>query len=610
MIAFQLTVSVTAARQAHTAPILVLPSHTTLVPSSPCRCHWNMTSTLSNTSFATNPPNEGHATTPKSAMEKTSTRNDAGASPRKEDNDNAHVTKLRENDVLLGRGGGTNNHSGNVKFRKLINEHKLRYLAASKVDKPKVAREVVQLWRQMQPPGRFLARKDEDNSEKSNEDNTVWYDVGDKKANAKASQCLRERTPEVMPYLRQLREQQDLSTEQGVMLMRQQQSAAAQGSGAAAYTSDPFAQPRHSSSGGTYSPVMMQNAYPAAGLSPHHVRPGMSGNSPLGPRHVQNTTAGYSPRQQQQQQQAMARMYASSPMGQRNPMAAMPIGPPTVHQPTPPVRPGPPPHLSGRDPAMMEPMDPSVAAFYGDMSDVEYEQSMMIMQQQLEMQQMQLRRMQQQRAMQRAALGQSGQPPSAPVAAFDTALETSGRDAPDANARKPKRTLSMTKPERTHSGLSALRMDGNHELPTTAEDGELTLEEYRQQLEAYISNTQNEDNKDDEDDASDLQDDWEKERASFARRAPNRGVSRSRSRGVDRTKSGASFMSIATGKSDTGMSMVSGFSNLSDLMSAADDDEVQARKVDRTISNQSNLSIMSELTDLSANIDNLSLYED
>jgi hypothetical protein len=44
-----------------------------------------------------------------------------------------HITKPGCNDVLLGRGGGTNNHTGNVKFRQLVNEHKMAYLACSKV---------------------------------------------------------------------------------------------------------------------------------------------------------------------------------------------------------------------------------------------------------------------------------------------------------------------------------------------------------------------------------------------------------------------------------------------------------------------------------------------
>eukprot|EP00542_Grammatophora_oceanica_P013870 CAMPEP_0194029760 /NCGR_PEP_ID=MMETSP0009_2-20130614/3415_1 /TAXON_ID=210454 /ORGANISM="Grammatophora oceanica, Strain CCMP 410" /LENGTH=555 /DNA_ID=CAMNT_0038669527 /DNA_START=495 /DNA_END=2159 /DNA_ORIENTATION=+ len=107
------------------------------------------------------------------------------------------------NDVMCGRGGGTNNHIGNIRFRQLVNEHKLRYLAAPKVDKPKVAMEVVQIWRRLEPPGRFLTKTDA-----SQGDDSLWHDVGDKKAREKASQCLRERTPDVMPFVKQLQEQE------------------------------------------------------------------------------------------------------------------------------------------------------------------------------------------------------------------------------------------------------------------------------------------------------------------------------------------------------------------------------------------------------------------
>jgi hypothetical protein len=135
-----------------------------------------------------------------------------------------HITKPGLHDVLLGRGGGTNNHSGNIKFRKLVNEHKMRYLACSKVEKPKVARQVVILWRKLDPPGRFLARKDETKrgpgSVKASDN--VWFEVGDKKAREKASQCLRERTPDVLPYIKHLREQQNAITEQGVSMVQMQ----------------------------------------------------------------------------------------------------------------------------------------------------------------------------------------------------------------------------------------------------------------------------------------------------------------------------------------------------------------------------------------------------
>jgi len=75
----------------------------------------------------------------------------------------------------------------------LVNEHKPRYFAAGKLDKPKVAREVMIMWRKQEPAGRFLIKDPE---------TKLWNDVGDQKAREKASQCLRERrTPcDVLPF--------------------------------------------------------------------------------------------------------------------------------------------------------------------------------------------------------------------------------------------------------------------------------------------------------------------------------------------------------------------------------------------------------------------------
>jgi len=115
-------------------------------------------------------------------------------------------------DVMCGRGGGTNNHPGNIKFRQLVNQHKLRYIAATKVDKPKVARDVVHIWRAQEPPGRFLTKSSATTASKSKE--KIWHDVGDQKAREKASQCLRERTPDVMPIVKQLQHQKVLEKQQ------------------------------------------------------------------------------------------------------------------------------------------------------------------------------------------------------------------------------------------------------------------------------------------------------------------------------------------------------------------------------------------------------------
>jgi hypothetical protein len=106
----------------------------------------------------------------------------------------------------------------------MVNEHKLRYLAASKVEKPKVAREVVQLWRAQNPPGRFLTRKDDSRKGPGSvkAEGNIWFDVGDKKAREKASQCLRERTPDVIPFVREMQRQQDFLTGHGLRYVEQQ----------------------------------------------------------------------------------------------------------------------------------------------------------------------------------------------------------------------------------------------------------------------------------------------------------------------------------------------------------------------------------------------------
>lgn len=94
------------------------------------------------------------------------------------------VPEPTEHDVLFGRGGMTNHHPGNRRFRDIISLHRPDYISAIKIDKPKVARRIVQAIRAGSPPGRFLKRNARDG---------LWYDVGDRTAAEKASQALRER---------------------------------------------------------------------------------------------------------------------------------------------------------------------------------------------------------------------------------------------------------------------------------------------------------------------------------------------------------------------------------------------------------------------------------
>ena len=75
----------------------------------------------------------------------------------------------------------------------MVEGKKVEYVKAKRLDKPKVAMDIIARWRAQKPPGRFL--KYDDKAE-------VWHDVEDKKAREKTSQALREKAP-------QLRKQQE-----------------------------------------------------------------------------------------------------------------------------------------------------------------------------------------------------------------------------------------------------------------------------------------------------------------------------------------------------------------------------------------------------------------
>ena len=99
-----------------------------------------------------------------------------------------NVPTPHANDVLCGRGGGTNNHLGNEHFRDLVSSKKLEYINSSKREKPLVSRSIVEAVRSQNPPGRFLQRDDVTG---------LWSDIGDQKAREKTSQALREGAPNI-----------------------------------------------------------------------------------------------------------------------------------------------------------------------------------------------------------------------------------------------------------------------------------------------------------------------------------------------------------------------------------------------------------------------------
>jgi hypothetical protein len=69
-------------------------------------------------------------------------------------------------------------------LRLIIEEKKDEYKTSTRTGKPIIAMEIVRIWRDLSPPGRFL-RKDEETG--------LWDDIGDEDARIKCSQTLRER---------------------------------------------------------------------------------------------------------------------------------------------------------------------------------------------------------------------------------------------------------------------------------------------------------------------------------------------------------------------------------------------------------------------------------
>mmetsp|Transcript_12860 Transcript_12860/g.19522 ORF Transcript_12860/g.19522 Transcript_12860/m.19522 type:complete len:210 (-) Transcript_12860:233-862(-) len=90
------------------------------------------------------------------------------------------VSKLNDNDVLCGRGGGTNNQRGNIRFRDLVAAHMVQYRNASRKEKPVITQTIVKIVRDR--GGRFLKRKGEE----------LWFDIGDKAAVCKTGQTFRD----------------------------------------------------------------------------------------------------------------------------------------------------------------------------------------------------------------------------------------------------------------------------------------------------------------------------------------------------------------------------------------------------------------------------------
>jgi len=99
-------------------------------------------------------------------------------------NDSDFVDKPTHTDVLLGRGVGTNRHSGNTNFRDIVSQRITAYATSTKSKKVEITRSVVDhIHTQLNPPGRFL-EKDPATGR--------WKEVDMKRAHEKTAQALRD----------------------------------------------------------------------------------------------------------------------------------------------------------------------------------------------------------------------------------------------------------------------------------------------------------------------------------------------------------------------------------------------------------------------------------
>ncbi|KAL3822341.1 hypothetical protein ACHAXA_002656 [Cyclostephanos tholiformis] len=90
-------------------------------------------------------------------------------------------------DVVMGRGSGTQNHCGNVAYRKIVYLNKELYVTSSKFDKLKISKAIVAAIRHF--GGNFIQADERRGG--------LYFDIGDKRAWDKTSQALREGQAEI-----------------------------------------------------------------------------------------------------------------------------------------------------------------------------------------------------------------------------------------------------------------------------------------------------------------------------------------------------------------------------------------------------------------------------
>jgi len=95
------------------------------------------------------------------------------------------INEIEKNDVIAERGNGANTHAGNRYFVELVSERTEAYRSAgNNKERRKLAREVYEEFKSLNPPGRFLKRDAAAHS---------WYEMSDRDVFKKIRQCFRDR---------------------------------------------------------------------------------------------------------------------------------------------------------------------------------------------------------------------------------------------------------------------------------------------------------------------------------------------------------------------------------------------------------------------------------
>ena len=116
------------------------------------------------------------------------------------------TAEITDNDVLCGRGGDINSHPGNERFRKIIDQNKLLYLAAdAKREKRIIASSIVEEVHSWAPRGRFLSKIQILGGRRGRRKgpDLGWIEIDDDKAIEKTSQALRENAPLIRREIKQ-----------------------------------------------------------------------------------------------------------------------------------------------------------------------------------------------------------------------------------------------------------------------------------------------------------------------------------------------------------------------------------------------------------------------